>query len=189
MNLTDPEKLILMMLSDIHKHLKIKNGADSDFVQSAILTGNTWGLYWKFPGIFEGRGETPAAVSEVLDILEMWETVESSYDRLSPEDKAEIDKHYKHSVRFRGFDGNNETEHMGIAQFLVDELDRFTCFKGRDFNSHLPQSLHRYRRMLPVYKQYTSEPTSALGLPQLTASQLIDLLEARLGARTLEISG
>jgi hypothetical protein len=41
--LSDGDKLILMMLSEIHEHLKIENGDDSKFVQSTILSGNLWG--------------------------------------------------------------------------------------------------------------------------------------------------
>lgn len=37
MNLSDQEKLILIMLSEIYEHLKIKNGIDAKFVQSSIL--------------------------------------------------------------------------------------------------------------------------------------------------------
>jgi uncharacterized protein len=180
MNLSDSEKLILMMLSDIHKHLKIKNGTDAEFVQSAILSGNTWGLYWKFPGIFEGQGETPANVHEVLEILEMWEAIELSYDKLSADDKARMkaeENPFVSHPRFSGFDGNNETEYMGIAHFLVDELGRFTHFKGRDLNSHMPLSLDGYRRMLTVYRQ---SPFSPLHPDELTSTQITEILREQL---------
>ena len=42
MKLTDPEKLILIMLTEIHEKLKIENGIDSKFVQEAIYSDNTW---------------------------------------------------------------------------------------------------------------------------------------------------
>ena len=41
MELRDSEKLILMMLAEIHKHLKIKDGIDPVLVKEAIRTGNT----------------------------------------------------------------------------------------------------------------------------------------------------
>lgn len=69
MHLTDPEKFILMMLSDIHKHLQITNGINAGCVQSAILTGNTWGLYFNYDFYFEKKGETPASV---LGGLKSW---------------------------------------------------------------------------------------------------------------------
>ena len=42
MDLRDSEKLVLMMLAEIHEHLKIKDGIDSVLVKEAIRTGNTW---------------------------------------------------------------------------------------------------------------------------------------------------
>ncbi len=44
MQLSDSEKLILIMLSEIHKHLGIKNGIEPEFVESAIYNEQTWGL-------------------------------------------------------------------------------------------------------------------------------------------------
>ena len=44
MELRDSEKLILMMLSEIHEHLKIKDGIDPVLVKEAIRTGNTWAI-------------------------------------------------------------------------------------------------------------------------------------------------
>ena len=55
MNLSDGEKLILAMLSEIHEALEIKNGVDPKFVQSAIYSGNFWGLKWQYSGIFDSE--------------------------------------------------------------------------------------------------------------------------------------
>jgi uncharacterized protein YfbU (UPF0304 family) len=176
MTLTDPEKLILMMLSEIHEHLKIKSGTDAKFVQSAILSGNTWGLYWRFIGIFEGRGDTPAAVKQVLDILEMWEAIEISYEKLDAGKKELIAaRNLADDVRFRGFDGNHEAEQLGIAHFLIDDLARFTHFKGRDLNSHLPYSLAPNERMLSVFKRHPVSPERF----KMNAAQIIEMLQAQ----------
>jgi len=48
MKLSDSEKLILVMLAEIHKHLGIEGGIDPDFVQEAIHSGNVWGLQWQY---------------------------------------------------------------------------------------------------------------------------------------------
>jgi uncharacterized protein YfbU (UPF0304 family) len=148
--LTDAEKLILIMLSNIQQHLKIEGGVDPKFVQSAINSGNTWALKWEYPGIF-GVTETPReVVEEVVDVLEMWSFLESSYERLSDRDKTLVETDAG-NVRFRGFDGNNEGDHMSAARFFVDHLERFQEFRGRDLNSHT-HSIDRYRRMLKVFK-------------------------------------
>ena len=51
---------------------------------------------------------------------------------------------------FAGFDGNNESELYSIATFLINDMGRFTKFKGRELNSHT-HTRERYRRMLSVF--------------------------------------
>ena len=40
MKLTDAEKLILIMLSEIHEHLQIESGVDAKFVQRVFPSGS-----------------------------------------------------------------------------------------------------------------------------------------------------
>jgi uncharacterized protein len=154
MKLTDGEKLILMMLSEIHNHLKIENGIDPKFVQSAIHSGNTWGITWRYPGIFDGTSPTPPIVHDIVDILDMWQIIESSYTALSPEDKAFLanEAHpFGKEPMFNGFDGNNDSERIGITRFLIEDLERFPSFKDRELNSHYIDSTDSYHRMLKVF--------------------------------------
>ncbi len=107
----------------------------------------------------------------------MWSFIEEGYKKLSPEDKArvasEAESFGKH-VQFTGFDGNNETEYYGIARFLIDDLERFSIFKGRDLNSHMP-SIDRYRRMNAIF-----EPMRALLTHGgLGTAQIIELLKTK----------
>ena len=116
-------------------------------------------------------------LSETLDILDMWWFIESACARLSDEDKARLRKEYPPfdaDVRFHGFDGNNEHEHLGIAHFLVNRMGRFDIFKGRDLNSHFP-SIEGYRRMLSVFKPIRQN----LGDSRLSTGQVTMLLKAR----------
>jgi uncharacterized protein len=137
------------------------------------------GVEWEYTFLFQGRSETPENVKEVVNIMEMWSMIESYYDRLSPEDKALIKKQahpYGSEVRFPGFDGNHEVEgeYMGIAQFLVEKLGRFSNFKGRDFNSH-DELLNGYRKMLNVFQSIRPQvPDTPIG-----AEQIILLLNER----------
>src|SRR5947199_5895682 len=123
MELSNGEKLILVMLSEIYEHLKIKGEIDPKFVRKSIFSEQTWSLAWQYPGIIgSSENKIPPVVSEVLDILEMWEMLEVSYKRLKPADKTRVEaeaKPFGSNVQFRGFDGNNETEYMGAAGFLV----------------------------------------------------------------------
>lgn len=175
MELSEGEKLILIMLSEIHEKLKIDDGIDPKLVRDAIYGEYTWALAWQYPGLVGGgENKTPPVVSKVLDILEMWELLEHSYNQLQSADKAKVKADTTPSgydVRFRGFDGNNETEYMATAGVLINHLDRFSIFKGRDLNSHMP-SLETYGRMLEVFLPIRR--SHSLGM--LNAEQIIEIL-------------
>ena len=101
---------------------------------------------WKgeYRGIFDVRPDRKEAVEEVLDVLEVWQFLEPSYANLSEEDKERVKKEAKpfgEDVVFPGFDGNNEGEYLGIAQFMIDKMGWFTEFRGR--NLELTHSLNR----------------------------------------------
>jgi uncharacterized protein YfbU (UPF0304 family) len=174
----DGEKLILSMLCDVSRHLKIKDGADPDFVASALYGGHNWALKWELQGIFHGHEDSERAVSEAVDILDMWSFIESAYAKLSKKDqeriRVEAEPFGKH-VTFPGFDGNNETEHLGIARFLIEKMGRFTIFKGRELNSHAPL-LGAYRRMVAAFDPMRP----GLVGRELNADEIIKLLKAKM---------
>ena len=176
MELSSGEKLILLMLTEIYEYLKIDGEIDPRFIREAIFREQTWGIAWQYPGIIgSSENPTPPVVSKVLDILEMWEHLEYSYNQLQPADKARVEKEaeqFGSRVRFRGFDGNNETEYMAAAGFLVNDLERFSIFKERDLNSHMP-SLDTYGRMLAVYKPIRNSHEFG----PLSAEQIIRILQ------------
>ncbi len=154
MKLSDGEKLILLMLCEIQEHLKVKSNTDTELVKQAIYSGNIWGLDWGMPGVFHGSETPEEVVSETVNVLGMWERLEQSANGLKPEDKEWLEKNLEFGdVKFMGWDGNSslEVQYTSAAHFLVDHLDRFHQFKGRDFNAHMP-TLDAYRRMLPVFE-------------------------------------
>ena len=117
----DGEKLIISMLCDIYKHLKMKGEIDPTFVKAAIHGGHLWALGWEYSGIFHGHEANKTTLNEVLAILDMWSLIERGYGKLSKKDKdrvaADAAPFGKHVV-FSGFDGNSEREHLGIAAFF-----------------------------------------------------------------------
>lgn len=175
MKITDGEKLILLMLSELYDNLEIDGEIEPDFIRSAIFSEKTWSIPWKYSGIpFESQ-ETPEIVSEVLDILEMWSFIEYSYGELDDAGKSLVEKGaapFGKDPKFRGFDGNNETDYMSTASFIVNQLDRFQEFEGRDFNSHCP-SIDGYKRMLSVFEEMRKN----LYLQVLSPDQLIKILK------------
>jgi uncharacterized protein len=174
MKLSDGERLILIMLSEIHERLEIKNGVDTKLVKSAIYDGNLWAMERQFSGIFHKYEASPEIVSEATDILDMWRFIETSYQNLPPADKERIKleaEPFGEHVRFSGFDGNSESEYIGVARCYVNELDSFSLFKGRDFDSHVPL-VAAYRRMYAVFEPMRSSE-------DLTATQIIEILKAK----------
>lgn len=171
MKISDGEKLLLLMLSELYEKMDIEGEIDPEFIKSAISGDHLWGIPWKYPGIPFEDTEAPSIVSEVLDILEMWRLIEHAYRELSNEDRAQLEADaapFGKDPEFRGFDGNNETEHMSVASFLVHDLNRFEEFKGRSMNSHMP-SIETYNRMLSVFRPMRRKLASGrLSLSELT---------------------
>jgi uncharacterized protein YfbU (UPF0304 family) len=172
------EKVIVLMLRDVMKQLKMKRGEiDVDLVAKAIFGGHYWALKWGMQGVFHDHADRPQDVRFVADVLDMWSFVEASYAALSAKDKERVatEAHpFGRHVTFVGFDGNNEAELYTIARFLVEDMNRFGEFKGREFNSHSPM-VEVYQRMLAVFAPFRERVDGAT----LAATQLISILEAR----------
>lgn len=174
---SDGEKLIMLMLSDVYKHLDIKGAIDPGLIEVALHGGHYWGLRWKYTGIFHDHEDNESTVSEVCDVLDMWWFLERSHEKLSKKEKDRVEKEAAplgKDVTFRGFDGNYEGEHLGIAHFLIRTLGRFSDFQGRDLNSHMP-SIDGYRRMLTLFGPMRS---SLGGGNVLGPDRIIELLNA-----------
>lgn len=178
MKLTNPEKLILVMLAELHEKVGI-DSTNTKLLKNAIYSDNTWALSWEMRGIVGDHGDpTPPEVSEVVDVLGMWTLIEEAYASYDAPKQAAVQAAAKASggaPRFAGFDGNNEAEYLGIANFLVTDMGRFAQFKGRDLNSHFP-AMDGYRRMLAIWK-----PTRAGlgGGTVMSPDRMTELLNAR----------
>jgi uncharacterized protein YfbU (UPF0304 family) len=177
--LTNPEKLMLVMLAEIHDTVKVKDGIDTKLLKEAIYSNNTWALSWEMSGLLDGgqKEANPPEVDEVVDILDMWQFIEEAHEALGPKDRKKVETEaapFGKRVRFSGFDGNHDSRLWSIASFLVDDMEKFSRFKGRDLNSHGSPPLDAYRRMLAIW-----DPIRATldGKP-MTADQIIQLLKA-----------
>jgi uncharacterized protein len=174
MELSDAEKLILTMLCEVHAHLNIAGELDPKFVRSALDSGNTWGLRWKYGGLYDGSARSdPPIVKEVVAILDMWSAIEDGYTALRSLEQdrvaASISPHQV-EVKFMGFDSDTEFEHANVASFLIKDMQRFPKFAGRDIHSHQP-SISIYRRMVRAFASLQK----LAGKSRLNADQLIAL--------------
>ena len=172
------EKLILTMLCDLHKHLNVRGEMDPEFVMKAITGGHYWAFEWEYQGLLDGQANDPRIVSEVVGTLDMWDFIESGYGQLSQREKQRVDAEV-HPLAgpdlFHGFDGNEENEYFRVAEFLVEGLDRFRRFKGRDLNSH-SNSLDDHRKMRSAFEPMRPRLVGV----SLSADQIIELFKARI---------
>ena len=175
--ISDGEKLLLLMLGDVYKHLKVKGESDPDFIAQVIYGGHYWAPRWRMTGVFHDYHDDTRDLHFVVDVLDMWSFIEEAYARLSKKDKEALEKEaepFGANPRFLGFDGNNEAQLIGIARFLVDDMDRFTTFKKREMNSHMP-TVEGYSRMLSVFEPIRK----TLDGHGLSLAQLVKVLNAR----------
>ncbi|MFL9933923.1 YfbU family protein [Paraburkholderia sp. RL18-103-BIB-C] len=177
MRFSDGEKMLMLMMRDMFKALKIKDpDTDADFLAEVIYGGHYWAPKWKMTGVFHDHVDNPRDLKHVVDVLDMWSFIEEAYEGFSAAEKAAIAEQVgplgKH-VRFTGFDGNNESSQMSIAMFLVEEMGRFSRFKGRDLNSHHPTYDH-YSRMFELFEPMR---TGLIG-NGLSVGQVVTLLKA-----------
>lgn len=137
MAFTVAEKLQVAMLCDLAKPAKDRE-LDYDFIWNAVTNDDEWALSWRYPGL-NLKVKTPPEVTTVCDILEMWDRLETSYEKLSDNDKEQVEKKsYKSGPpRFQGFDGNSDDRRMHIAHILIKDLERWSRFKDRGLNSHM----------------------------------------------------
>ena len=175
MKLSDGEKIIILMLTELYEKLQIDGEMEPEFLRSAIFNDMPWGIKWKYSGIPFSESEEPPVVKEVLDILEMWSCIERAYSKLSSSDKEAIKTKigvHGESPRFQGFDGNNESEYVGTALFLVNELERFIEFKVRSLNCHYP-SIDMHHRMLSAFEPLRRK----FGPTDLSVESLLSVLQ------------
>ncbi|CAN7367862.1 YfbU family protein [Variovorax sp. LjRoot178] len=172
---SDGEKMLMLMMRDMMKALKLKSGdPDTDFLAKVIYGGHYWAPKWDMQGVFHDHVDDPDDVSYVVDVLDMWDFIESAYEALNAKQKADVKTgvgDWFSGAHFSGFDGNNESNHMSIARFLVEDMGRFSRFKGRDLNSHSPTA-HRYRGMIAMFEPMRAKLTGG----KLSPQQLIALL-------------
>tara|TARA_R110000796_G_scaffold156351_2_gene272930 strand:+ start:110167 stop:110682 length:516 start_codon:yes stop_codon:yes gene_type:complete len=171
--MTGAEKLMMLMLAEIHEATVKSGEIDTKLIKSAVINRHEWALAWEYANfISDEELSTPEYVHETSGILTAWLVIENSYQRLSNEEKKEVDAVYGRKPVFGGFDGNNESEHYSAALFLIDDLHRFALFKGRDINSHMI-SLQKHKAIQERYKPFAANLHSGV----LNKNALIEILQ------------
>ncbi|MCF2443582.1 YfbU family protein [Dyadobacter sp. CY345] len=114
-----------------------------------ILEKGYTGLYQKvFNTLYE---EVPISTyQEVENILKMYNRINDSIRYLNDEDKELLDLG---SLEFEGFDVNGGM-HYYMMSYLVDRMDEYHEYKGRELKSHTNSSLSKYNKMLPIHTEF-----------------------------------
>lgn len=127
-----------------------------------IEEGFTARYYSVFGGIvFPEMTKTDAEL--VYDLLDAFTVLESSLDKLDDDARAALGELAEYTLRFRGFDHNDEQEARlaDFAKHLIDDGRWSTLAHHFDNdheggNSHMP-TLSHYRRVLAAYKAVLHE--------------------------------
>lgn len=132
--------------------------------RKALERGYELHYSWLTENLSDGLSEEEC--EQVLNILNMFRSITFSWQQNTGEEEIPDD------LKFKGFDGNNETAYMGYVQYFINDLDRFRELTyGNEFpyfNSHCPM-LEKYKRMLQVWNQFDFD---------LTEEQIASVMEA-----------
>lgn len=152
MQMSDGERLIVVMLAEVMETLKLNGQIDPKLVKSLAIDNNGWALKRTYPGIFESVSPSPEVVKETTNILWMWSIIEHSISKLTGTEANEV-KNW-HYTKWDGFDGNHDP-HYGVARTMIVDLGEFQHSRnGVNLNSHSQSSLPRYRRMYEKFDSY-----------------------------------
>lgn len=171
--ISDPRKMTFwdraLMVRMLQMYAKIMNDTGLDTQIEAFRSGYTREYTRHFQDI-DPKELAPEVVQFVLDVFDCYEDLQDTADSLNDEALTK-------QVRFPGYDGNNESEYLGYAAFLV-KTERYAYIKrtGSGFNSHVP-TLPTYRRMLQKWndiratKPDRSDPLSRADVDAIVAAR------------------
>lgn len=149
---TDGERVILAMLAEIHEATTEK-GEFRERVMDALWGGHWWSFKWN-TSLLHDHVDKVEDVIFVNDVLDMWSFLEERLANLTPEERAKVDDEaapWGSRAKFNGFDGNNESELIGIARHIMGDGMSWRRFEDHELNSHCP-TRSTYGRMLAAWK-------------------------------------
>lgn len=147
MKLTKAERLILANQYRILAHLDSQDAKSYERHVEALESGFESAIEALFSSIFDGIDSRDCSL--VVRAMALYDALQRSQKNLAEGAGVSTE-----DVRFPGFDGNNETEYMAYARYVVEREERFTYLEpvGGSFNSHMP-FVERYRAMLREWKE------------------------------------
>jgi uncharacterized protein YfbU (UPF0304 family) len=146
--LSKTERLILINQYEILRKMDDDEWNKDYYAQTIrALEYGFGGEYWQPFERLNSESLSQEDCAHAKDILEMFWMMEPAYDRLTPKPAvAESD------VRFRGFDGNNESMYCAYVDFLRKNGQFAEILSERATNSHM-RTMRRYDAMLARWKE------------------------------------
>ena len=95
-------------------------------MNKTIHEGHYWAPTQKSFGLFNDSFDSKEDVEFVFSVLTMWQVIEEHFALLPEEEKQRVRGiNFGKAPEFDGFDGNNEPELMGIAEFIINDMNRY----------------------------------------------------------------
>lgn len=161
------ERVILVQLLELEK--KTTGSNDFDRAIEVLESGYTSDYKELFLSI--DRDEVKNSVSDfVRDVFNCYDEMQNAARELKDDKLLE-------SVRFPGYDGNNECDYLGYANYLVrNGYYSYLVGASKDMNSHY-HILPIYRRMLAKWHEIRSIKTDPTKI--LTKEEVSEILQAK----------
>jgi uncharacterized protein YfbU (UPF0304 family) len=154
----------VILINQFHILAKLDKQNAADYERDAKALSHGFSLNYEFLDYLSS--EMPVENCRfVMDVLSMYDGMQRSWKALKT--KGGITKQ---QITYRGFDGNNETQHMSYSQFVVNDCGRFDYMGIKDHNSHM-ESIPGYLRMLEKWSEFKRSNT-------MSSEQLRALIEA-----------
>ena len=175
MEMTKAERLIVLMLCDLYKSPEEDKIFNPKLIEYAVAQGQLWALSWKYGDLLSADPPTKEQVDLVADVMTMWQVIEAFMPRFTPEERDEIVTATDRSLDRIKFQGFYEAPYRSIFSFMLEELELWPEFAGREYSKMLPV-LEADLRMLAKYKEIRDADRFDL---KLTPAQIIEILNER----------
>lgn len=151
MNLSKYQRMVLINQFRILSKLYPDEARDYENKIKVLEFGFSRNYEWLMPLDNDMPEE---ACAEVFDILDMFRSIHDSVKK-----DGNLSDDERQSLKFRGFDGNEEPSQYAYARYLMLDEERYSELArecaDEFLNSHIPV-LDMYRRMLAKWREFGS---------------------------------
>lgn len=174
--LSDGERLLLQMLSEVHTALDAAGGAERERMLTALEGGHLWAI--ADHKALAAPSRRLADVDEVRRTLTMFRAISNTLGGLSAAEAAALGELlHGPQTRFLGYGRDQEPDFVAIAQYIIHERQMFAEQAGVELGARTAMR-GVYRPMLAAWDVIARDRAPG----RLTLEQLADILRAGLGS-------